>query len=82
VDKPWERQVGPEGVARHLGRDGETHEWWWDIYHGWRLQRKAEEMSPLVLTVMANLVNTEMPFTECIPLPQEVGKPSDVQPWP
>ncbi|KEF61316.1 uncharacterized protein A1O9_02881 [Exophiala aquamarina CBS 119918] len=81
VDKPWERQLGPQGVAGHLGRDGETHEWWWQIYHSWRLQRKEEQTGRLILTTMRSLVDTEKPFTERIPLPQEVGKPEDVQPW-
>lgn len=82
VDKPWERQVGPGGIAGHLGRDGETHEWWWNIYHGWRIQRKEEHNSTIVLTAMHRLVDTEQPFTEYIALPQSVGRPDDVQPWP
>lgn len=69
VDKPWERRGGP-GVTGHLGRDGGSHEWWWEIYHGWRLQRKEAQMSQLVLTAMHSLVDTEKPFTEQIPLPQ------------
>ncbi len=82
VDKPWERQIGPGGIAGHLGRDGETHQWWWNIYHDWRSQRKEDRKSSLVLSAMSNLVDTEKPFTERIPLPQEVGKLEDVQPYP
>lgn len=82
VDKPWERQVGPDGIAGHLGRDGETHEWWWNIYHGWRSQRKEDHNSPLVLSAMHRLIDTEKPFTDYIALPQTVGQPADVQPWP
>ncbi|EME50136.1 glycosyltransferase family 8 protein, partial [Dothistroma septosporum NZE10] len=29
VDKPWEKRPGADGVAGYLGRDGETHKWWW-----------------------------------------------------
>ena len=31
---------------------------------------------------MDELVDTKEPFTEKVPLPQEVGKPEDVQPYP
>ncbi len=82
VDKPWERQVSPKGVAGHLGRDGETHRWWWNIYHNWRRQREESHNSPLVLTAMDTLVDTKEPFTEAVPLPQDVGKPEDVLPYP
>lgn len=30
VDKPWEKRVGKDGIAGYLGRDGVTHQWWWD----------------------------------------------------
>ncbi|KAJ9638541.1 uncharacterized protein PV06_09572 [Exophiala oligosperma] len=82
VDKPWERQVSDEGVAGHLGRDGETHTWWWDIYYDWRRQREDNNKSHVVLTIMDKLIDTEKPFTEVIPLPQDVGKPEDVLPCP
>lgn len=39
VDKPWTRRVASDGIAGHLGRDGVTHSWWWDLYQGWRDQR-------------------------------------------
>ncbi|EXJ62404.1 hypothetical protein A1O7_02839 [Cladophialophora yegresii CBS 114405] len=78
VDKPWERQVNEDGVAGHLGRDGSTHEWWWSIYRGWRAEREKTRPDSLVLGSMSELVDTEQPFTEVIPLPQEVGKPEDV----
>ncbi|KAK5175971.1 hypothetical protein LTR44_011467 [Exophiala sp. CCFEE 6388] len=82
VDKPWERQVSQDGIAGHLGRDGETHQWWWNIYHDWRKQREDSQKSPLALGIMNKLVDIKEPFTDLIPLPQEVGKPEDVQPYP
>lgn len=82
VDKPWERQVNPDGIAGHLGRDSETHQWWWNIYHDWRKQREDGQKSSLVLEVMDKLVDTKEPFTKLVPLPQEVGKPEDVLPYP
>ncbi|KAI4137911.1 MAG: hypothetical protein L6R39_007050 [Caloplaca ligustica] len=39
VDKPWERRVASDGVAGHLGRDGKTHRWWWDVYESWAKDR-------------------------------------------
>ncbi|KAJ9603992.1 hypothetical protein H2200_011514 [Cladophialophora chaetospira] len=82
VDKPWERQVSSDGIAGHLGRDGDTHQWWWDIYRQWRAERVKTRHDSLVLQLMDELVDTEKPFTEKVPLPQEVGKPEDVLPYP
>lgn len=39
VDKPWARRVGKNGVAGYLGKDGVTHQWWWDAYHMWESER-------------------------------------------
>ncbi len=82
VDKPWERQVSHDGIAGHLGRDGRTHQWWWEIYQQWKAEREKTQASSLVLQSMAMLVDTAQPFTEKIPLPQEAGKPGDVLPYP
>ena len=39
VDKPWAARIPTEGhsrgVAGYKGRDGETHQWWWDEYNAW-----------------------------------------------
>lgn len=42
VDKPWERRVASDGIGGYLGRDGVTHEWWWDIWEEWRAKRRGE----------------------------------------
>lgn len=39
VDKPWSRRVGCDGAAGYLGRDGVTHQWWWDEYDRWESER-------------------------------------------
>ncbi|KAK8038533.1 nucleotide-diphospho-sugar transferase [Apiospora rasikravindrae] len=39
VDKPWTRRVGGDGVAGYKGRDGATHQWWWDAYERWEGER-------------------------------------------
>lgn len=78
VDKPWERQVSSEGVAGHLGRDGTTHRWWWNIYNDW-LEKQKEDNQTLVM--MRKLINTQKPFTEVVPLPQEPGRPEDIKPY-
>lgn len=84
VDKPWERQLSPDGIAGHLGRDGETHGWWWDIYREWRaLREKGSTASAAAFATMDKLVDTQEPYTERVPLGEEVGVPEDVltTPW-
>ncbi len=42
VDKPWEKRVASDGIGGHLGRDGETHKWWWGVWDDWRRGREGE----------------------------------------
>ena len=35
----------------HLGRDGETHRWWWHVWEEWRSQREGE-----LVEIIDNLV--------------------------
>ena len=77
VDKPWERPVSDKGVAGHLGRDGVTHQWWWDIYEGWVQLRSKSNEEVVVVEAVKKLVSKEEPFTEVVPLPEEPGKPED-----
>ena len=53
VDKPWERRVASDGVGGHLGRDGETHAWWWDVWEEWNRERRDE---PELLAILGDLV--------------------------
>ena len=53
VDKPWERRVASDGIGGHLGRDGRTHSWWWDIWNEWTEHRKGEAE---LLSVLEQLV--------------------------
>ena len=75
VDKPWERPVSKDGIAGHLGRDGVTHGWWWDLHREW-----TEEVSgsakgkEIVLQTMQKLINTKEAITEKVPMNQEVGQ--------
>lgn len=39
VDKPWSERVGADGIAGYLGRDGVTHQWWWEEYESWETAR-------------------------------------------
>ena len=45
VDKPWAQRVASDGIGGHLGRDGETHTWWWNVWQEWRSQREGELLS-------------------------------------
>ncbi|KAF2430094.1 nucleotide-diphospho-sugar transferase [Tothia fuscella] len=80
VDKPWERRVSDDGIAGHLGRDGEMHRWWWSVYDDWigNLGDEGKE----VFETMNKLVGKEAPFTEVVPLGQEPGRVEDVHPYP
>ena len=42
VDKPWEKRIASDGVAGHLGRDGVTHGWWWEVWEEWKRGRAGE----------------------------------------
>ena len=53
VDKPWERRVASDGIGGHLGRDGKTHRWWWDVWEEWVGARNEESE---LLAVMEELV--------------------------
>ncbi|KAF1851261.1 glycosyltransferase family 8 protein [Cucurbitaria berberidis CBS 394.84] len=42
VDKPWVARLKSDGTAGYLGKDGETHKWWWDEYAHWHDGRMAQ----------------------------------------
>lgn len=78
VDKPWERRNSPEGIGGHKGRDGEMHQWWWDIYSEW-LESNTKKCK--TVEVMDKLVGQEEPFKEKVPLDFVPGVPEDVKPY-
>lgn len=41
VDKPWAARLAEDGTAGYLGKDGETHKWWWSEYDNWYSEREA-----------------------------------------
>lgn len=43
VDKPWDKRMASDGIGGHLGRDGYTHQQWWDFYEEWYAKRKSAE---------------------------------------
>ncbi len=51
VDKPWAKRVASDGIAGHLGRDGASHIWWWDVWDDWRHERRGQ-----VLEILDSLV--------------------------
>ncbi|PSK56524.1 hypothetical protein B9Z65_6148 [Elsinoe australis] len=52
VDKPWAKRIGEDGTAGYLGRDGETHRWWWDLWGEWKGMREGEGEGELVTIVV------------------------------
>ncbi|KAI4251496.1 MAG: hypothetical protein LQ352_004809 [Teloschistes flavicans] len=53
VDKPWEKRVASDGVGGHLGRDGVTHGWWWEVWEDWVGKRKDD---PKLVKILEELV--------------------------
>jgi hypothetical protein len=51
VDKPWAARVKPDGTAGYLGKDGETHKWWWDEYVNWHKEREQQGEKELLQIV-------------------------------
>lgn len=62
VDKPWNRRIASDGIGGHLGRDGETHTWWWRVWKDWRGSRGGklvEIMDGLVATPLDKASDTK-----------------------
>ncbi|PQE16729.1 hypothetical protein CJF30_00003439 [Rutstroemia sp. NJR-2017a BBW] len=55
VDKPWSKRIGADGKAGYLGKDGETHRWWWEEYEIWRGKRE-DRNEKGILDLMNGLV--------------------------
>lgn len=51
VDKPWAARVSEDGTAGYLGKDGETHKWWWDEYARWEAERRQQGETVLLETL-------------------------------
>ena len=58
VDKPWAKRIASDGIAGYLGRDGITHQWWWEIWGEWREGRE-EELRGIVDQLVAPPLNEE-----------------------
>lgn len=42
VDKPWASTERNDGTAGYLGKDGETHRWWWKQFDEWIVEVNTE----------------------------------------
>jgi inositol 3-alpha-galactosyltransferase len=58
VDKPWAARVQSDGTAGYLGKDGETHTWWWKEFANWEKQRK-EQGEEALLEMVGKYVASE-----------------------
>ena len=66
VDKPWERRVGSDGIAGHLGRDGKTHSWWWDVWESWTRDRAGEgEIFATLQSLVAEPLDEKSDNSQC-----------------
>lgn len=60
VDKPWERRIARDGIAGHLGRDGVTHGWWWEVWGEWVEGRRGDgELVGIMEAVVAKPLDEE-----------------------
>jgi inositol 3-alpha-galactosyltransferase len=48
VDKPWAARINSDGTAGYLGKDGETHRWWWGEYARWESEREGQNETGLL----------------------------------
>lgn len=64
VDKPWEKRVASDRIAGHLGRDGVTHDWWWDVWEDWR-GRRSRDLTELVDRLVAEPLDDEADRKQC-----------------
>ena len=66
VDKPWAKRIASDGIAGHLGRDGVTHGWWWDVWEEWRADRAGEEeLLKIVDELVARPLDKEGNWRQC-----------------
>ncbi|KAL8698576.1 MAG: hypothetical protein Q9201_006493 [Fulgogasparrea decipioides] len=68
VDKPWARRVASDGIGGHLGRDGKTHGWWWEVWDEWTEKRKQdgdEEVVRIVGGLIAEPLDEEKDRRQC-----------------
>ncbi len=85
VDKPWQRRVASDGVGGHLGRDGKTHGWWWDVWEDWRLERKeTSQLVGILEGLVAEPLTNKGDEKQCqenrenglpVPIPRRDGQP-------
>lgn len=66
VDKPWERRVASDGIGGHLGRDGKTHGWWWDVWEEWvRVRNDERELLVILEALVAKPLDKYGDKTQC-----------------
>ena len=64
VDKPWQKRVASDSIGGHLGRDGETHTWWWNLWADWRRNRDGE-LVKILETLVAKPLTEEEDKMQC-----------------
>ena len=83
VDKPWAKRVASDSIAGHLGRDGDTHSWWWNVWLEWRSQ-SGSELVNIVDELVAKPLSDKADKAQCeenknngFPIPIPVGSEAD-----
>ncbi|KAL8662975.1 MAG: hypothetical protein Q9168_008176 [Polycauliona sp. 1 TL-2023] len=85
VDKPWEKRVASDDVGGHLGRDGKTHKWWWNVWEDWVGKRRDDaELVGILEGLVAKPLSEDEDKKQCaenkekglpIPIPGSHGQP-------
>lgn len=78
VDKPWSAGLDDFGIAGYLGRDGETHAWWYRTWKDWiKIYMKMPNYSNSPANVVLDWMGASPGPLELTPLPQKPGTPAD-----
>jgi inositol 3-alpha-galactosyltransferase len=64
VDKPWSKRVGSDGIAGYLGKDGETHNWWWNVFSRWEELRQKQGEVDILQVVRSHVAKPLVEGTE------------------
>ena len=79
VDKPWAKRVASDGIGGHLGRDGKTHSWWWEVWSHWKNERE-DGLVGILEGLVAKPLDTATDKEQCeknkkegLPVPLKLG---------
>ncbi|KAI0177393.1 nucleotide-diphospho-sugar transferase [Pestalotiopsis sp. NC0098] len=77
VDKPWAKRNDVDGIAGYKGRDGVTHQWWWDAYEQWEDERTTSTVGDAEVVALSCSLTSAFSIseTDVVKLLSESEKP-------